>query len=215
MRLAPEGNIIIYPLFFILVISFGIDFIFSVEYLLFVNMFLLVSFIFCLNFFRDPKRIVPKDKNCIVSPADGKIIKIKEFEDPKTKEKLRLVSIFLSVFNVHSSRMPVDGVIKNVDYIKGDFLAAFDHKASEQNERTEISIEARFGSMVVKQIAGLVARRILCYAKKDEKMLIGDRLGFIRFGSRTDIILPNDVTLNVELDQKVYGGQTIIGKYEV
>ena len=215
MRLAPEGNIIIYPLFFILVISFGIDFIFSVEYLLFVNMFLLVSFIFCLNFFRDPKRIVPKDKNCIVSPADGKIIKIKEFEDPKTKEKLRLVSIFLSVFNVHSNRMPVDGVIKNVDYIKGDFLAAFDHKASEQNERTEISIEAKFGSMVVKQIAGLVARRILCYAKKDEKMLIGDRLGFIRFGSRTDIILPNDVTLNVELDQKVYGGQTIIGRYEV
>ena len=215
MRLAPEGNIIIYPLFFILVISFGIDFIFSVEYLLFVNMFLLVSFIFCLNFFRDPKRIVPKDKNCIVSPADGKIIKIKEFEDPETKEKLRLVSIFLSVFNVHSNRMPVDGLIKNVDYIKGDFLAAFDHKASEQNERTEISIEARFGSMVVKQIAGLVARRILCYAKKDEKMLIGDRLGFIRFGSRTDIILPNDVTLNVELDQKVYGGQTIIGRYEV
>ena len=215
MRLAPEGNIVIYPLFFILVISFGIDFIFSVEYLLFVNMFLLVSFIFCLNFFRDPKRIVPKDKNCIVSPADGKIIKIKEFEDPKTKEKLRLVSIFLSVFNVHSNRMPVDGLIKNVDYIKGDFLAAFDHKASEQNERTEISIEARFGSMVVKQIAGLVARRILCYAKKDEKMLIGDRLGFIRFGSRTDIILPNDVTLNVELDQKVYGGQTIIGRYEV
>ena len=215
MRLAPEGNIIIYPIFFILVISFGIEFIFRVEYLLFVNMFLLVSFIFCLNFFRDPKRIVPKDKNCIVSPADGKIIKIKEFEDPKTKEKLRLVSIFLSVFNVHSNRMPVDGVIKNVDYIKGDFLAAFDHKASEQNERTEISIEARFGSMVVKQIAGLVARRILCYAKKDEKMLIGDRLGFIRFGSRTDIILPNDVTLNVELDQKVYGGQTIIGRYEV
>ena len=215
MRLAPEGNIIIYPIFFILVISFGIEFIFRVEYLLFVNMFLLVSFIFCLNFFRDPKRIVPKDKNCIVSPADGKIIKIKEFEDPKTKEKLRLVSIFLSVFNVHSNRMPVDGLIKNVDYIKGDFLAAFDHKASEQNERTEISIEAKFGSMVVKQIAGLVARRILCYAKKDEKMLIGDRLGFIRFGSRTDIILPNDVILNVELDQKVYGGQTIIGRYEV
>ena len=215
MRLAPEGNIIIYPIFFILVISFGIEFIFRVEYLLFVNMFLLVSFIFCLNFFRDPKRIVPKDKNCIVSPADGKIIKIKEFEDPKTKEKLRLVSIFLSVFNVHSNRMPVDGVIKNVDYIKGDFLAAFDHKASEQNERTEIFIETSFGSMVVKQIAGLVARRILCYAKKNEKMLAGDRLGFIRFGSRTDIILPNEVILNVELDQKVYGGQTIIGKYEV
>jgi len=214
MRLAPEGNIIIYPLFFILVMSFGIDFIFSYEYLFFINIFLLVSFIFCLNFFRDPKRNLPIDENCIVSPADGKIIKIKEFEDPKTKEKLRLVSIFLSVFNVHANRMPVDGLIKSVDYIKGDFLAAFDHKASEQNERTEISIETRFGSMVVKQIAGLVARRILCYAKKNKKMLAGDRLGFIRFGSRTDIILPNKVALNVELDQKVYGGQTIIGKYE-
>ena len=215
MRLAPEGNFIIYPLFFILVISFGIDFIFSQKYLFFINIFLLVLFIFCLNFFRDPIRIVPTDVNCIVSPADGKIIKIEEFEDPETKEKLRLVSIFLSVFNVHSNRMPVDGLIKSVDYIKGDFLAAFDHKASEQNERTEISIETRFGSMVVKQIAGLVARRILCYAKKNEKMLAGDRLGFIRFGSRTDIILPHKVTLNVELDQKVYGGQTIIGKYEV
>ena len=98
MRLAPEGNIIIYPLFLILVISFGIDLVFSQEYLFYVNIFLLVLFVFCLNFFRDPKRIVPVDENCIVSPADGKIIKIKEFEDPHTKEKLRLVSFFLSVF---------------------------------------------------------------------------------------------------------------------
>ena len=215
MRLAPEGNIIIYPLFFILVISFGFDFIFSQEYLFFINIFFLVLFIFCLNFFRDPKRFLPKDENCIVSPADGKIIKIKEFEDPKTKEKLRLVSIFLSVFNVHSNRMPVDGIIRSVEYIKGDFLAAFDHKASEQNERTKISIETSFGSIIVKQIAGLVARRILCYAKENEKMLAGDRLGFIRFGSRTDIILPHKVTLNIELNQKVYGGQTIIGRYEI
>ena len=215
MRLAPEGNIIIYPLFFILVIFFGIDFISSQKYLFFINIFLLILFIFCLNFFRDPKRIVPTDENCIVSPADGKIIKIKEFEDPETKEKLRLVSIFLSVFNVHSNRMPVDGVVKSVKYIKGDFLAAFDHKASEQNERTEISIKTRFGSMIIKQIAGLVARRILCYAKENEKMLAGDRLGFIRFGSRTDIILPQKVILKVGLGQKVYGGQTIIGKYEI
>ena len=215
MRLAPEGNIIIYPLFFILVISFGIDFIFSQEYLFFINIFFLVLFIFCLNFFRDPKRNIPKDKNCIISPADGKVIRIKEFEDPNTKEKLRLVSIFLSVFNVHANRMPVDGKIISVDYIKGDFLAAFDHKASEKNERTEIAITAKFGNMIVKQIAGLVARRILCYAKKDEKMIAGQRLGFIRFGSRTDVILPYNVNLNVKLNQKVYGGETIIGKYEV
>ena len=94
-------------------------------------------------------------------------------------------------------------------------MAAFDHKASDQNESTVISIETRFGFIIVMQIAGLVARRILCYAKENEKMSAGDRLGFIRFGSRTDIILPNEVTLSVELNQKVYGGQTIIGKYEV
>ena len=215
MRLAPEGNIIIYPLFLILIISFGFDYIFSTEYLVFLNIFLLVLIIFCLNFFRDPVRNIPQEENCIVSPADGKIIKIKEFEDPDTKEKLQLVSIFLSVFNVHANRMPINGKIKSVKYIKGDFLAAFDHKASDQNERTEILIEANSGYMVVKQIAGLVARRILCYAKENEKMYAGERLGFIRFGSRTDVILSNKVTLNVKLDQKVYGGETIIGRYEV
>ena len=215
MRLAPEGNIIIYPLFVILIISFGFDYIFSTEYLVFLNIFLLVLIIFCLNFFRDPVRNIPQEENCIVSPADGKIIKIKEFEDPNTKEKLQLVSIFLSVFNVHANRMPINGKIKSVKYIKGDFLAAFDHKASDQNERTEILIEANSGYMVVKQIAGLVARRILCYAKENEKMYAGERLGFIRFGSRTDVILSNKVTLNVKLDQKVYGGETIIGRYEI
>ena len=215
MRLAPEGNIIIYPLFLILIISFGFDYIFSTEYLVFLNIFLIVIIIFCLNFFRDPIRNIPQEENCIVSPADGKIIKIKEFEDPDTKEKLQLVSIFLSVFNVHANRMPINGKIKSVKYIKGDFLAAFDHKASDQNERTEILIEANSGYMVVKQIAGLVARRILCYAKENEKMYAGERLGFIRFGSRTDVILSNKVTLNVKLDQKVYGGETIIGRYEI
>ena len=214
MRLAPQGNIIVYPLFIISLVSIGCNFIFTFQTLFILSFILVCLFIFCLNFFRDPKRIIPDNKNFIISPADGKVIKIKEFEDPKTKEKQRLVSIFLSVFNVHTNRMPVDGLIKSVKYVKGDFLAAFDHKASEQNERTEITVETKFGNMVVKQIAGLVARRILCYAKENEKMLAGDRLGFIRFGSRTDIILPSSITINVELDQKVYGGETIIGKYE-
>ncbi len=93
-------------------------------------------------------------------------------------------------------------------------MAAFDHKASEQNERTEITIETTFGIMVVKQIAGLVARRILCYANENERMSAGDRLGFIRFGSRTDIILPRSINIKIELNQKVYGGETIIGTYE-
>ena len=214
MRLASEGNIIIYPLFIILLFTCGYGYIFDFESV-FILLFILVpTFLFCLNFFRDPIRNIPTDKNIIISPADGKVIKIKDFVDSKTNQKLKLISIFLSVFNVHSNRMPVDGKFKSVNYIKGDFLAAFDHKASEKNERTEIIIETKFGSMVVKQIAGLVARRILCYANKNEKMSLGDRLGFIRFGSRTDIILPQSIDIKIELNQKVYGGETIIGTYE-
>ena len=135
-------------------------------------------------------------------------------DDPNSGEKLKIISIFLSVFNVHANRMPVDGKFIDVQYVKGKFLAAFDHMASDHNERTEIKIQTKFGIIKVKQIAGLVARRILCYANVGEKMEAGGRLGFIRFGSRTDIIIPVGFSLKIKLHQKVYGGETIIGKYE-
>ncbi len=213
MRLASEGNIIVYPLIVIFGITSAFNYLTEFD-ILFVQITIFVVLLFCLNFFRDPSRVIPKNKNKIISPADGKIIKIKEFEDPKSGKKLKLISIFLSVFNVHANRMPVDGKFINVKYVKGDFLAAFNHRASDKNERMEISIDTEFGIIVVKQIAGLVARRILCYAKEGKKMLAGDRLGFIRFGSRTDIILPHNINLNIELNQKVYGGETILGTYE-
>ena len=213
MRLASEGNIIVYPLIVIFGITSAFNYLTEFD-ILFVQITIFVVLLFCLNFFRDPSRVIPKNKNSIISPADGKIIKIKEFEDPESGKKLKLISIFLSVFNVHANRMPVDGKFINVKYVKGDFLAAFDHRASDKNERMEISIDTEFGIIVVKQIAGLVARRILCYAKEGKKMLAGDRLGFIRFGSRTDIILPHNINLNIELNQKVYGGETILGTYE-
>lgn len=213
MRLASEGNLIVYPLIVIFGITSAFNYLTEFD-ILFVQITIFVVLLFCLNFFRDPSRVIPKNKNSIISPADGKIIKIKEFEDPKSGKKLKLISIFLSVFNVHANRMPVDGKFINVKYVKGDFLAAFDHRASDKNERMEISIDTEFGIIVVKQIAGLVARRILCYAKEGKKMLAGDRLGFIRFGSRTDIILPHNINLNIELNQKVYGGETILGTYE-
>jgi len=213
MRLASEGNIIVYPLIVIFGITSAFNYLTEFD-ILFVQIIIFVVLLFCLNFFRDPSRVIPKNKNSIISPADGKIIKIIELEDPKSGKKLKLISIFLSVFNVHANRMPVDGKFINVKYVKGDFLAAFNHRASDKNERMEISIDTEFGIIVVKQIAGLVARRILCYAKEGKKMLAGDRLGFIRFGSRTDIILPHNINLNIELNQKVYGGETILGTYE-
>jgi phosphatidylserine decarboxylase len=110
--------------------------------------------------------------------------------------------------------MPIEGTFENVKYRKGKFLAAFDHKASDENERTEITIISKVGTIKVKQIAGLIARRILCYAKKGESMEMGGRLGFIRFGSRTDLILPKHVNLSVKLGQKVMGNKTIMGTFE-
>ena len=197
MKLAPEGNIIIYPLTIAWILSIIAVYVYSLDSLYIVSGVLSILLIFCLNFFRDPKRIVPKQDNLILSPADGKIIKISDFEDPKSGKNLKLISIFLSVFNVHANRMPIDGIFIDVNYVRGEFLAAFNHKASDKNERIEISIETKFGIIKVKQIAGLVARRILCYAKVGEKMLAGGRLGFIRFGSRTDIILPASINLEI------------------
>ena len=214
MKLAPEGSIIIYPLTITWVLSIIAVYVYSWDSLYIVSGVLSILLIFCLNFFRDPKRIVSKQDNLILSPADGKIIKISDFEDPKSGEKLKLISIFLSVFNVHANRMPIDGKFIDVNYVRGEFLAAFDHKASDKNERMEISIETKIGIIKVKQIAGLVARRILCHAKVGEKMQAGGRLGFIRFGSRTDIILPASINLGIKLNQKVFGGETIIGEYE-
>ena len=214
MKLAPEGNIIIYPLIAVWLFSVAAGYVYNVDYIYIIIGFLTVLLVFCLNFFRDPTRIIPNQDNLILSPADGKIIKIEDIIDPKSGEKLKLISIFLSVFNVHANRMPIDGEFNSVIYVKGQFLAAFDHKASDHNERMEISIETKFGLIKVKQIAGLVARRILCYAEKGKKMSAGERLGFIRFGSRTDIILPARINLSIELNQKVFGGETILGVYE-
>ena len=214
MKLAPEGNIILYPLAVTWFLSIVASYIYNLYGMSIIIGVLTVLLIFCLNFFRDPERIIPNKDNLILSPADGKIIQITDFNDPKNGEKLKLISIFLSVFNVHANRMPIDGKFNKLNYVKGEFLAAFDHRASDKNERMEISIETKFGLITVKQLAGLVARRILCYAKQGQKMSAGDRLGFIRFGSRTDIILPANINLNIKLNQKVFGGETVLGEYE-
>ena len=211
MRLAPEGRFIILPLLILTALSiWQAD---SIGLSMMVPWVLFGLLVFCLNFFRDPVRKVPEGDNQIVSPADGKIVKITEVNDPDVGDA-HLISIFLNVFNVHINRMPIDGTFSTVNYKKGKFLAAFDHKASDENERTEITFTSKLGTVKVKQIAGLIARRILCYAKPSESMEIGGRLGFIRFGSRTDLILPKHVNLSVKLGQKVVGNKTIMGTFE-
>ena len=211
MRIAPEGKFIIQPLAVLIFLSFGYEMMTNGSFI--ISIILTIVILFCINFFRDPIRNLPDEKNIIVSPADGKVVKISELNDPIIGDA-RQVSIFLNVFNVHANRMPIAGTFSDVRYQSGKFLAAFDHKASNENERTEIVLTSDAGTIIVKQIAGLIARRILCYAKCGESMDMGDRLGFIRFGSRTDMIIPKNVNLNVELNQKVKGNHTIIGSYQ-
>ena len=207
MKLSPEGNIFVFPLIIMtgLLILFWLMGHITIYFPSFIGLILL----FCLNFFRDPKRLVPKGINQIVSPADGKIIRI-DTQD----EEFQIVSVFLNVFDVHVNRMPITGTFSDVNYTKGKFLMAFDHNACDENERNIITIETAVGPIRLVQIAGLIARRIICYANKGEEMQIGNRLGFMRFGSRIDLILPNKIKLKVKLGQKVMGNTTIIGTFD-
>ena len=207
MKLSPEGNIFVFPL----IILTGLLFLFwSMGHVtIYLPSFIGLILLFCLNFFRDPKRLVPEGANQIVSPADGKIIRI-DTQD----EEFQIVSVFLNVFDVHVNRMPITGTFSDVNYTKGKFLMAFDHNACDENERNIITIETAVGPIRLVQIAGLIARRIICYANKGKEMQIGDRLGFMRFGSRIDLILPNKINLEVKLGQKVMGNTTIIGTFD-
>ena len=209
--IAKEGRIILIPLLFI-TFPIGVyahasdNFVLTILYAILGSLFL-----FCLNFFRDPVRSIPSEKSIVVAPADGKVVRIENINDSNIGESSQLVSIFLNVFNVHVNRVPIDGLVESVERKQGRFLAAFNHIASDENEQVITIINNESGKYKIKQIAGLIARRILCYAKEDMKLNKGDRLGFIRFGSRTDIIMPKKITLKVEVGQKVIGGETIIG----
>ncbi|NOZ03088.1 MAG: phosphatidylserine decarboxylase family protein [FCB group bacterium] len=212
--IAPEGRKILLTLFAV-TFAFGIGgYYYSLDWLLWLFAISGILFLFCLNFFRDPVREIPDEKNCIISPADGKVVLIKEVNDKEVGSPAKQVSIFLNVFNVHVNRVPFDGTVRSVSYRPGKFLAAFNHKASDENEQTSIVLETTEGTIKVKQIAGLIARRILCYASEGKKFAQGDRLGFIMFGSRTDIIFPATVTVNIAVGDKVTGGKTIIGKFK-
>ena len=179
-----------------------------------VNIALWVSILFSLYFFRDPVRIPLGEANQMVSPADGKVVQILDVDDPEIG-KAKQISIFLSVFNVHCQRVPLAGKVISTFYNSGKFLAAFNHKASMDNEQTAIVFETVSGSKYkVKQIAGLIARRILNYMAPKMVVEKGQRLGFIRFGSRVDIIVPPNFKINVSLGDIVEGNFSIIGEFE-
>jgi phosphatidylserine decarboxylase len=166
-----------------------------------------------LNFFRDPERRVPAKKNILVSPADGKIIVMKKNTNNFfTGENCYQISIFMSPLNVHVNRIPISGKVEYLKYYEGKFTAAFDDKASENNERMEIGLETESGKILFTQVAGFIARRIVNELKVGETVNIGDRFGMIKFGSRVDVYVPENWEPVVELNDKVVAGETIIFK---
>ena len=167
--------------------------------------------LFVLQFFRDPARHIPGDVRAVVSPADGRIVVVEDAEDPYLKRPAIKVSVFMNVFNVHSNRAPVDGEVKQVWYHAGSFFNAALDKASLENERNALWLKTTTGHDVTcVQVAGLIARRILCYVQAGEALMRGQRYGFIRFGSRVDVYLPPGSIVKAALGDKVSASSTIL-----
>jgi phosphatidylserine decarboxylase len=167
--------------------------------------------LFVFYFFRDPERTIPAGAEHIVSPADGRVVEIAE--EPFDSIPGRRVSIFLAVWNVHIQRAPAPGLIADVVYRPGRFYGAFRRRASQQNEQNVIYIDSPRGRVILKQIAGAIARRVLCWKSKGETVALGDRVGMIRFGSRVDIWLPAATQVVVRRGQNVKGGESILAKW--
>ncbi len=168
---------------------------------------------FTLQFFRDPERTPPRTERVILSPADGKIVLIKDTEHPFFNGAAKLVSIFMSPINVHVNRNPISGKVVHLRHIEGEYIAAFDHQSGERNERTEIGIENAHIKVFFKQISGYVARRIICELEANDTVQIGERFGMIKFGSRVDVFMPPEVKLCVREGERVTAGETILAEY--
>ena len=179
-----------------------------------IGIFLVVAFFFFITrFFRVPKRIPVIDDNAVIAPADGTIVLIEEvFESEYLKTRCMQVSIFMSIYNVHINWFPVKGLVEYYCYHRGKYLVAWHPKSSEKNEHTSIVVNTGKVKILFRQIAGFIARRIVCYAAEGKQVVQGSQTGFIKFGSRVDLFLPLDVEIAVKMDQKVVGTQTVIAR---
>ena len=187
--------------------------IFSGSQIVRILLFALAVFIivFTLNFFRDPERATPVKKGLVISPADGKVLLIKKVVDPTfIKGEAIQIAIFMSPLNVHVNRVPITGKVDYVQYIKGQYLVAFDDKASSLNERNEIGITSEFGKVLYTQIAGYVARRIVSELQVGDSVETGKRFGMIKFGSRVDVIVSPEWVIKVKAGDIVTAGETVL-----
>lgn len=176
---------------------------------------LLALTLFTAYFFRDPQRVVPQASGLAVAPADGRVIRVGPAVDPITGEERLCVCIFMNVFNVHVNRMPVAGRVQGIVYMPGKFFNASLDKASEHNERCVLQVQDEKGaSWTMVQIAGLVARRIVCRAEQGDELARGQRFGIIRFGSRVDLYLPDGYSASLQIGDKTVAGQTVVARLE-
>ncbi|MFN5251437.1 MAG: phosphatidylserine decarboxylase family protein [Bacteroidia bacterium] len=216
MSIHREGYRIIFMTMLLLgAVNFGAHFAFGEGIVFSILLGLSVIFFFLVvQFFRNPSREIPVSPSVIIAPADGKVVVIEEVEEPEYfKDKRRQISIFMSPLNVHVNRYPVAGKVAYQQYYPGKYLVAWHPKSSTENERTTVVVENDKGAILFRQIAGAVARRIICYAKVGAKAEQGAEFGFIRFGSRIDIFVPLDCEICVNLEQKTVGGETIIARF--
>ena len=218
MGIHKEGfTIIIFTLLIIIAINVSAHYIAPSNKFMQYFFYIITSLVFILivQFFRNPDRSISPDESIIVAPADGKVVVIEEVEEPEFfKGKRKQVSIFMSPLNVHVNWYPISGKIKYFKYHPGSYLVAWHPKSSTLNERTTIVVENKNQKAVlIRQIAGAVARRIVCYSEEDKSIIQGEQLGFIKFGSRVDLFLPLDAEIKVELDQAVVGCKTAIASF--
>jgi phosphatidylserine decarboxylase len=205
MKLASEG----YPYIIIFAATTIVALLLGGKWMVMVPF---VITVFMVYFFRDPEREIPEGEGLFVSPADGKIILIKDvFEKEHLKAAVIEISIFMSPFNVHVNRAPCDGKIKNIQHNKGKFIAAYKDEASFKNENIEMTLETKYGDMLVRQVAGYVARRAVCRANTGDSLKRGERYGIIKFSSRLDVYLPKETAIKIKLGDRVKAGETIIG----
>jgi phosphatidylserine decarboxylase len=219
MRLHKEGYSVILVFFIILSLLLSIFHYFipfenyGKYILIFLDIAAVIFWGLVISFFRYPVFVVAKNSNQIISPADGKVVVIENTEETEyLKEKRIQVSIFMSPLNTHMNRYPISGKLSYQKYHKGKYLVAWDPKSSTDNERNTIVIENEKLSLLVRQIAGAVARRIRWYGKENETVEQGDQLGFIKFGSRVDLFIPLDAKIKVNLEQDVRAGKTVIAE---
>lgn len=212
-----EGKATIFlTLLFLLVINFPVHY-FLPEITWLHNVLLALSIVFLviiLQFFRNPTVITPLNAAHVISPADGKVVVIEEVEEPEYFQGKRLqISVFMSPFNVHVNRNPISGIVKYFKYHPGKYLVAWHPKSSTENERTTTVIQHPNGTDVLfRQIAGALAKRIVWYVKEGQPVVQGSEMGFIKFGSRIDIYLPIGTKVNVQLEEKVKGGKTVLAE---